>query len=100
MRGDLRLELVIGDLLVSPVAGPNRARAIDFARAEIYAGATRAVVRERDRVPFGSSLEPAGYRVVVDVFVEFGAPGPRRDLAARRPARTTTAAGRSSTRSA
>ena len=35
-------------------------------------GATRAVIRERDRVPFGSSLTPGGYRLVVDVFVEFG----------------------------
>ncbi len=73
-----RLEPIVqsGDLLayLDLVSGvTNRARAIDFARAEIYAGATRAVIRERDRIPFGSSLEPAGYRVVVDVFVEFGA---------------------------
>ena len=65
-----------GDLLayLDLVSGvTNRTRAIDFARAEICAGAHRAVIRERDRIPFGSSLEPAGYRVVVDVFVEFGA---------------------------
>ena len=73
-----RLEPIVqsGDLLgyLDLVSGvTNRARAVDFARSEIYAGATRAVIRERDRIPFGSSLAPAGYRVVVDVFVEFGA---------------------------
>ena len=72
-----RLESVVqsGDLLgyLDLVAGAtNRVRAIDFGRSEILAGATRAVIQERDRIPFGSSLEPGGYRVVVDVFVEFG----------------------------
>ena len=64
-----------GDLLgyLDLVAGAaDRARAIDFARSEIQSGATRAVIQERDRVPFGSSLDPGGYRLVVDVFVEFG----------------------------
>jgi hypothetical protein len=64
-----------GDLLgyLDLVAGAaNRARAIDFGRSEIRAGATRAVIQERDRIPFGSSLDPGGYRLVVDVFVEFG----------------------------
>jgi hypothetical protein len=51
----------------------NRARAIDFSRSEIQPGATATVIKERDRVPFGSSLDPDGYRVIVDVFVEFGA---------------------------
>jgi hypothetical protein len=58
------------------VAGTaNRARAIDFSRSEIQPGATRVVVKERDRVPFGSSTSPDGYRLVVDVFVEFGQRG-------------------------
>jgi hypothetical protein len=64
-----------GDLLgyLDLVAGAaNRARAIDFGRSEIQPGATRAVIQERDRIPFGSSPDPGGYRVVVDVFVEFG----------------------------
>jgi hypothetical protein len=56
--------------LVSGVA--NRARAIDFSQSEIQLGATRATIRERDRVPFGSSETPDGYRVVTDAFVEFG----------------------------
>jgi len=50
----------------------NRARAIDFSRSEIQTGATRAVVKERDRIPFGSTTSPDGYRLFVDVFVEFG----------------------------
>jgi hypothetical protein len=58
------------------VAGTaNRARAIDFSRSEIQPGATRAVIKERDRIPFGSSVSPDGYRLVVDVFVEFGQSG-------------------------
>ena len=72
-----RLEAVVqsGDLLgyLDLVAGAaNRARAIDFGRSDILPGATRAAIRERDRVPFGGSLRPGGYRIVVDVFVEFG----------------------------
>ncbi len=64
-----------GDLLgyLDLVAGTaDRARAIDFGRSEIQPGATRAVIQERDRIPFGASLDPGGYRLVVDVFVEFG----------------------------
>jgi hypothetical protein len=72
-----RLETIVqsGDLVgyLDLVSGAtNRTRAIDFARSELVPGATRAVIRERDRVPFGSSLTPGGYRLVVDVFVEFG----------------------------
>jgi hypothetical protein len=52
--------------------GTNRTRAIEFGQSEIQPGATRATIRERDRVPFGSGLDPSGYRIVVDVFVEFG----------------------------
>ena len=53
----------------------DRARAADFSRSEIQAGATRAVVKERERVPFGSTIAPTGYRVIVDVFVEYGQRG-------------------------
>ncbi|HKF64871.1 MAG TPA: hypothetical protein VKB36_00025, partial [Vicinamibacterales bacterium] len=53
----------------------NRTRAVDFSRSEIQPGATRAVVKERDRIPLGSSISPDGYRLVVDVFVEFGQRG-------------------------
>jgi len=58
------------------VAGTaNRARAIDFSRSEIQPGATRAVIKERDRIPFGSTVSPDGYRLIVDVFVEFSQSG-------------------------
>ncbi len=58
------------------VAGnANRTRATDFGRSEIQSGASRAVVKERERVPFGSAVEPTGYRVVADVFVEYGQRG-------------------------
>lgn len=55
------------------VAGnANRTRATDFSRSEILAGASRAVIKERERIPFGSTIEPTGYRITADVFVEFG----------------------------
>jgi hypothetical protein len=55
------------------VAGnANRVRATDFSRSEFQPGATRAVVKERERIPFGSTVAPTGYRVVVDVFAEYG----------------------------
>ena len=71
-----RLESIVqsGDLVgyLDLVAGAaNRARAIDFGRSELVTGATRAAIRERDRLPFGNSLEPSGYRIIVDAFVEF-----------------------------
>jgi hypothetical protein len=65
---------VVGYLdLVSGSA--NRRKATDFSRTEIQSGATRAVIKERERIPFGSSLDPGGYRVIADVFVEYGAIG-------------------------
>jgi hypothetical protein len=64
-----------GDVLgyLDLVAGnANRVRATDFSRSEFQPGATRAVVKERERIPFGSTVAPTGYRVVVDVFAEYG----------------------------
>jgi Peptidase family M1 domain len=56
--------------LVSGTA--DRARAIDFGQSEFQPGATRAVIKERDRAPFARADDPSGYRVLADVFVEFG----------------------------
>jgi hypothetical protein len=72
-----RVEQIVlaGDVIgyLDLVAGnANHTRATDFSRTEILAGATRAVIKERERIPFGSTIDPAGYRVVADVFVEFG----------------------------
>ena len=50
--------------------GPTRE---NFARAEIVPGATRVSVKERDREPLRGTLPGNGYRLSVDVFVEFGA---------------------------
>ena len=50
----------------------NRTRATDFVRTEILPGATRAVIKERERLQYGSAAEPTGYRIVTDVFVEYG----------------------------
>ncbi len=67
--------VLAGDIVgyLDLVAGnANRTRATEFGRSEFQPGATRAVVKERERVPFGSSEKPTGYRVVADVFSEFG----------------------------
>jgi peptidase M1-like protein len=44
----------------------------DFARFELAPGATRVVVRERDREPLAGTLPGNGYRLTLDVFTEFG----------------------------
>jgi peptidase M1-like protein len=51
----------------------DRERARLFAGGELQPGATRAVVRERDREQLQGSLPGNGYRLIVDVFSEFGA---------------------------
>jgi hypothetical protein len=51
----------------------DRARARDFASTELIPGATRVVVKERDRLPLAGALPGNGYRLWVDVFTEFGA---------------------------
>ncbi len=51
----------------------DRAEADEFARSEFPAGVTRAVVRERDREPLRGTLPGDGYRLSLDVFIEFAA---------------------------
>jgi Peptidase family M1 domain len=75
-----RLEQIVltGDIVayLDLVSGSaNRGRATDFTRSEIQSGATRAVVKERERIPFGNTIQPSGYRVIADVFVEYGSMG-------------------------
>jgi hypothetical protein len=43
-----------------------------FAEVWIVPGATRAVVRERDRLPLAGTLPGDGYSLLVEAFVEFG----------------------------
>jgi hypothetical protein len=52
--------------------GANRERAVDFCGSEIQPGATRAVVKERDRESLRGTLAGNGYRLMVDVLSEFG----------------------------
>jgi len=75
LLGAVEKIVLAGDVVgyLDLVAGnANRTRATDFSRTEILPGATRAVIKERERIPFGSTLQPTGYRVVADVFVEYG----------------------------
>src|SRR5262249_55521842 len=53
----------------------DRTRATAFTEVEVFPGATRAVVQERDRQPLAGSPAGTGYRLLVDVFIEFGARG-------------------------
>jgi Peptidase family M1 domain len=50
----------------------NRERTRAFAASELVPGATRGVVRERDREALPGTLPGDGYRLIVDVFAEFG----------------------------
>src|SRR5262249_32703621 len=50
----------------------DRARARDFTSSEIGQPASRAVIQERDREPLRDALPGDAYRVMVDVFGEFG----------------------------
>ncbi len=72
-----RLEQVlrVGDparyagLLTSAAA---RDAAEEFAASSVLSGATRAVVRERDRTALPGEAPAAGYRLLVDVLIEVG----------------------------
>ncbi|MEP7304615.1 MAG: M1 family aminopeptidase [Acidobacteriota bacterium] len=50
----------------------DRRDAENFAQSEVVPGATRVAVKERDREPLRGTLPGNGYRLSVDVFVEFG----------------------------
>jgi hypothetical protein len=53
-------------------ATANRDRCLDFARATVVPGVTRAVVKERDRTDLLGTLPGEGYRLLVEVFLEIG----------------------------
>ncbi|MBI3400834.1 MAG: hypothetical protein HY048_05380 [Acidobacteria bacterium] len=52
--------------------GADRGRAGDFAANELIPGATRVVVKERDRLPLAGMPPGDGYRLWVDAFTELG----------------------------
>jgi hypothetical protein len=56
--------------LLAPSA--DRAKALAFRASEIAPGVNRAVLRERDRAPLAGVAPASGFRLVVDVFAEFG----------------------------
>ena len=73
----LRVERIVqaGDAAAYIAALANsadRGRARDFVDTELSPGANRAVVQERDRQPLSGTLPGNGYRLMVDVFAEFG----------------------------
>jgi hypothetical protein len=59
--------------LLSPNA--DRDAAVEFFDSMVPQGVTRAVVRERDRVPLTGALPGEGFSLVVDAFTETGARG-------------------------
>ena len=83
--------------LISTNADPDAAG--EFFDAAVPRGVTRAVVRERDRVPLEGALPGDGYRMVVEVFVESGPRGQlstwRLDI--RRPTGSVAVAGETDT---
>ena len=52
--------------------GANRGRAVEFCGSELMPGATRAVLKERDREALRGTRAGNGYRLMVDVLTEFG----------------------------
>jgi peptidase M1-like protein len=52
--------------------GANRGRAVEFCGSELIPGATRAVLKERDREALRGTRAGNGYRLMVDVLTEFG----------------------------
>jgi hypothetical protein len=56
------------------LTGPDadRSSAENFATLQIRPGVTRAVLRERDRLPITDVAEGTGYVLVVDAFIQFG----------------------------
>jgi len=73
-----RLEqaLVAGEpsqiLAATPPASTNGDRLSAFAQGQASARAVRAVVRERDRAPIEDAAEGTAYRLLLEVFVEYG----------------------------
>ena len=59
--------------LLSGTASAERAR--DFLSTELPPGVVRAVLQERDRTPLPGALPGDGYRIMVDVFADFGPRG-------------------------
>jgi len=73
--GALEQTLAAGDsvgYLQLHTENANRERARSFASTELVPGATRAVVRERDREGLPGTLPGNAYRLIADAFAEYG----------------------------
>ena len=77
-------------------ASADREAAASFADSVFLPGASRVVIRERDRADLVGTLPGDGYQLLVEVLVETGSRRPPGHLAPRRPARrgATTGASR------
>jgi len=53
----------------------DRDRALGFASVELMPGVTKSVVQERDRQPLSGTVPGTGYRLILDVFAEYGSRG-------------------------
>ncbi len=53
----------------------DRDRALGFASVELMPGVTKSVVQERDRQPLTGIGPDNGYRLILDVFAEYGSRG-------------------------
>ena len=73
----------------------DREAAIGFTMSEFASGATRVVVRERDRDALTGTLPGNGYRLSVEMFSEFGVSGivPSYGSLTRRPLPSTGSLG-------
>jgi hypothetical protein len=58
-------------LALTDSAAPNGDRLSAFAQAQVVRGATRAVVRERDRAALADMPEDTAFRMLLEVFVEY-----------------------------
>jgi hypothetical protein len=58
-------------LALTTAAGTNGDRLSAFAQSQAHARAVRAVVRERDRAPLEDAADDTGFRMLLEVFVEY-----------------------------
>jgi hypothetical protein len=75
LYGRLEQALVAGEpsqiLAMISAAGVNGDRLSAFAQSQAHARAVRAVVRERDRAPLEDAPDDTGFRLLIELFVEY-----------------------------
>src|SRR4051812_9396679 len=73
----LKIERIVqtadgGAFMATLGAAADRTRARDFVSSELLPGSNRVVVQERDREPLPGTLPGNGFRLMLDVFSEYG----------------------------